>query len=71
MNAAEAAFWQSIDGIAIGRSDQLLHFDCGGQQLVLETCFHVSGDNDFAYIEELYSIIYGNSQKIADGTMMS
>jgi len=60
VNAAEAAFWKSIDGIAIGRSDQLLHFDCGGQQLVLETCFPVSGDNDFAYIEELYSIIYEN-----------
>lgn len=36
---AEAAYWRKSEGYRVGWSDELLGFDCGGQQWVLETCF--------------------------------
>ena len=36
---AEAEFWRRNEGYRLGASDQLLGFDCGGQQWVLESCF--------------------------------
>ena len=36
---AEADFWRKSEGYRVGWSDELLGFDCGGQQWVLETCF--------------------------------
>ncbi len=39
VNAAEAAHWRLREGYRVGYSDQLLGFDCGGQQWVLEVAF--------------------------------
>lgn len=36
---AEAAFWRLSEGYRVGWSDELLGFDCGGQQWVLEAAF--------------------------------
>ena len=36
---AEAAYWQRSEGYRVGWSDELLGFDCGGQQWVLEAAF--------------------------------
>ena len=36
---AEAAYWQRSEGYKVGWSDELLGFDCGGQQWVLEAAF--------------------------------
>jgi L-galactono-1,4-lactone dehydrogenase len=38
-NAAEAEFWKRSQGSVIRPSDELLQFDCGGQQWVWEVCF--------------------------------
>ena len=39
VNAAEAEFWKRSEGYQTKPSDQLLQFDCGGQQWVFEVCF--------------------------------
>jgi hypothetical protein len=36
LRQAEAEYWRRSEGYRIGWSDQLLGFDCGGQQWVLE-----------------------------------
>jgi hypothetical protein len=36
---AEAEYWRRSEGFRTGWSDQLLGFDCGGQQWVLEVAF--------------------------------
>lgn len=36
---AEAEFWKRSEGYRLGPTDQILGFDCGGQQWVLESCF--------------------------------
>ncbi len=36
VNRAEAEFWRLSSGQRVGYSDEILGFDCGGQQLVLE-----------------------------------
>ena len=36
VNKAEAEFWKRSEGYRIGYSDEILQFDCGGQQWVLE-----------------------------------
>ena len=36
---AEAEYWKRNQGYRTGWSDELLGFDCGGQQWVLEACF--------------------------------
>lgn len=36
---AEAEYWRYSEGYRIGWSDQMLGFDCGGQQWVLEVAF--------------------------------
>jgi L-galactono-1,4-lactone dehydrogenase len=41
VNAAEAEFWKRSTGTRIDWSDQILGFDCGGQQHVLEVAFPV------------------------------
>lgn len=38
-NQAEAEFWKRSQGYQVKPSDQLLQFDCGGQQWVWEICF--------------------------------
>jgi L-galactono-1,4-lactone dehydrogenase len=39
VNESEALFWKQSEGYQIKPSDQLLQFDCGGQQWVFEVCF--------------------------------
>ncbi|KAL0404845.1 UNVERIFIED_CONTAM: L-galactono-1,4-lactone dehydrogenase, mitochondrial [Sesamum radiatum] len=39
VNQAEAEFWRKSEGYRVGWSDEILGFDCGGQQWVSETCF--------------------------------
>lgn len=36
VNKAEAEFWRRSGGVRVGWSDEILGFDCGGQQWVLE-----------------------------------
>lgn len=43
VNAAEADYWRRATGTRVGWSDQILGFDCGGQQWVLEVAFQVGG----------------------------
>ena len=57
-NKAERKFWEKAQGLRVLPSDQLLQFDCGGQQWVYEVCFPVgtyglpsTGSMDF--MEEL------------------
>ncbi|XP_050227057.1 L-galactono-1,4-lactone dehydrogenase, mitochondrial [Mercurialis annua] len=62
VNRAEAEFWRKSEGYRVGWSDEILGFDCGGQQWVSETCFPagtLSKPNmkDLEYIEELKQLI--------------
>ncbi|MQM02490.1 hypothetical protein Taro_035254 [Colocasia esculenta] len=62
VNQAEADFWQKSEGYRVGWSDEILGFDCGGQQWVSETCFPVGtlakpSMRDLEYIEKLKQVI--------------
>ncbi|PNW73648.1 hypothetical protein CHLRE_13g567100v5 [Chlamydomonas reinhardtii] len=46
VNAAEADYWRRATGTRVGWSDQILGFDCGGQQWVLEVAFQVAPSLD-------------------------
>lgn len=39
VNEAEAEYWRRSAGVRVGWSDEILGFDCGGQQWVLEVAF--------------------------------
>ena len=39
VNAAEAEFWHRSSGVRVGYSDEILGFECGGQQWVSEVAF--------------------------------
>ncbi|KAH9649047.1 L-galactono-1,4-lactone dehydrogenase [Citrus sinensis] len=62
VNQAEAEFWRKSEGYRVGWADEILGFDCGGQQWVSETCFP-SGTlaklsmKDLEYTEELKQLI--------------
>ncbi|KAK4485515.1 hypothetical protein RD792_008157 [Penstemon davidsonii] len=62
VNKAEAEFWQKSEGYRVGWSDEILGFDCGGQQWVSETCFPAGtlskpSMKDLEYIEQLLQLI--------------
>ena len=62
VNAAEAEFWRRSEGWRVGWSDELLGFDCGGQQWVLEVAFPAGSaadpsGADLAYMEDLLAAI--------------
>ncbi|KAH6818726.1 L-galactono-1 [Perilla frutescens var. frutescens] len=62
INQAEAEFWKKSEGYRVGWSDEILGFDCGGQQWVSEICFPagtLSKPNmkDLEYIEKLLQMI--------------
>ncbi|CAI9782828.1 unnamed protein product [Fraxinus pennsylvanica] len=62
VNQAEAEFWRKSEGYRVGWSDEILGFDCGGQQWVSEICFPVGtlskpSMKDLEYIEELMQLI--------------
>ena len=43
VNEAEAEFWRRSQGQRVGWSDEILGFDCGGQQHVLEVALPQGG----------------------------
>lgn len=62
VNQAEALFWKKSEGYRVGWSDEILGFDCGGQQWVSENCFPagtLSKPNmkDLEYMDELKLLI--------------
>uniref|UniRef100_A0A5B7ASZ1 Putative L-galactono-1,4-lactone dehydrogenase n=1 Tax=Davidia involucrata TaxID=16924 RepID=A0A5B7ASZ1_DAVIN len=62
VNQAEAEFWTKSEGYRVGWSDEILGFDCGGQQWVSEICFPAGtlakpSMKDLEYIEELMQLI--------------
>ncbi|KAG8372054.1 hypothetical protein BUALT_Bualt12G0026700 [Buddleja alternifolia] len=62
VNQAEAEFWRKSEGYRVGWSDEILGFDCGGQQWVSETCFPAGtlskpSMKDLEYIEKLMQLI--------------
>ncbi|CAL9095545.1 unnamed protein product [Musa acuminata var. zebrina] len=62
VNQAEAEYWKKSEGYRVGWSDEILGFDCGGQQWVSETCFpagtlKMPNMKDLDYIEELKQLI--------------
>ncbi|KAH1137614.1 hypothetical protein GLYMA_10G104100v4 [Glycine max] len=62
INKAEAEFWRKSEGYRVGWSDEILGFDCGGQQWVSEACFPAGklanpSMKDLEYIEELKLLI--------------
>jgi len=61
-NEAEASFWKKNEGYQTRPSDELLQFDCGGQQWVFEVCFpsgtQEDNDNsDMIFMENLLRTI--------------
>ncbi|XP_072974763.1 L-galactono-1,4-lactone dehydrogenase 2, mitochondrial [Typha angustifolia] len=62
INQAEAEYWKKSEGYRVGWSDEILGFDCGGQQWVSETCFPAGtlskpSMKDLDYLEELKQLI--------------
>jgi len=67
VNRAEAEYWRRSSGTRVGYSDEILGFDCGGQQWVLETAFLVApslselpsrgSSRDMEYMETLLAEI--------------
>ncbi|GKY92617.1 hypothetical protein MPSEU_000231800 [Mayamaea pseudoterrestris] len=64
-NEAEAEFWRNSQGYRVLPSDQLLQFDCGGQQWVWEVCFPTgtqdeNNGNDLHLMDQLMQSIEEN-----------
>ena len=62
VNQAEAAFWKQSEGVRVGWSDEILGFDCGGEQWVYEVAFPVGtqqspNGSDIQYMEELLKLV--------------
>lgn len=62
VNVAEAEYWKKSEGYRVGWSDEILGFDCGGQQWVSEVCFPVGtlispNFKDINYVEEAIKLI--------------
>ncbi|XP_068658486.1 L-galactono-1,4-lactone dehydrogenase 2, mitochondrial [Aristolochia californica] len=62
VNLAEADYWRKSEGYRVGWSDEILGFDCGGQQWVSEICFPAGtlkkpNMKDLEYLEELQQLI--------------
>ena len=67
VNKVEAEFWKRSEGYQVRPSDELLQFDCGGQQWVFEVCFPTgtyesNAGNDMDFMEKLLNRI--ESEKI-------
>ncbi len=59
---AEADYWRRGEGYRLGWSDELLGFDCGGQQWVLEVALPAGtlaqpDGKDIAYMEDLLKLV--------------
>ncbi|KAL0583069.1 hypothetical protein ABG067_007036 [Albugo candida] len=53
VNEIEMKFWKLGEGYRIGLSDNIISFDCGGQQLVHEIAFPVYDMNDIDCVAEI------------------
>ena len=54
VNKAEAKYWRLNQGDRVGDPDEILAFDCGGQQLVHEVVFRVKNPgDDVAFVTRL------------------
>ena len=65
VNKAEAEFWKGNQGVRVGWSDEILGFDCGGQQWVFEVAFPCGtqsspNNRDIQYMEELLKLVERN-----------
>lgn len=43
VNEAEASFWKESEGLRVGTPEDILQFECGGQQWVWEMCIPTGG----------------------------
>nr|XP_024393620.1 L-galactono-1,4-lactone dehydrogenase, mitochondrial-like [Physcomitrium patens]PNR41397.1 hypothetical protein PHYPA_018800 [Physcomitrium patens] len=62
VNQVESEYWKKSEGIRVGWSDEILGFDCGGQQWVSETCFPTGtiqkpDMQDLKFIEQVMGLI--------------
>ena len=62
INQVEAEYWKRCEGYRVGWSDEILGFDCGGQQWVSEVCFPAGSwkkpdSKDLSYMENIMSLI--------------
>ncbi|PKA48704.1 L-galactono-1,4-lactone dehydrogenase 2, mitochondrial [Apostasia shenzhenica] len=62
VNKAEAEYWKKSEGYRVGWSDEILGFDCGGQQWVSEVCLPVGtlrnpNMKDLEFMDELKKLI--------------
>lgn len=62
VNEAEAEFWKMRGGTRVAWSHEILQFDCGGQQWVLEAAFpagtvHKPSDASIAFMEEVLQLV--------------
>lgn len=53
VNQAEKEFWKMSEGYRVALSDDIIGFDCGGQQLVEEVAFPTHGTLELDFIEKL------------------
>ncbi|TMW63094.1 hypothetical protein Poli38472_002035 [Pythium oligandrum] len=53
VNQVEKEFWKRSEGYRVGLSDDIIGFDCGGQQLVQEVAFPTAGTLDLDFVETL------------------
>ncbi|RLN67274.1 hypothetical protein BBJ28_00023328, partial [Nothophytophthora sp. Chile5] len=53
VNEAEKQFWLLSEGYRVAYSDDIIGFDCGGQQLVEEVSFPCTGTLDLDFMEKL------------------
>lgn len=62
VNQVEAEYWKRCEGYRVGWSDEILGFDCGGQQWVSEVCFPAGSfkrpdGKDLSYMEKLLDLV--------------
>eukprot|EP00210_Caulerpa_lentillifera_P000514 g497.t1 len=62
VNKAEEAFWKMSEGYRVGWSDEILGFDCGGQQWVLEVAIPTGkiskpSQNDLRFVDDVLKLI--------------
>ncbi|OQR97559.1 L-gulonolactone oxidase [Thraustotheca clavata] len=57
VNETEVDFWLKSQGTRVALSDEVIGFDCGGQQLVSEVAFPSSKSSEIAFMEELLARI--------------
>uniref|UniRef100_A0AAV1UJ63 FAD-binding PCMH-type domain-containing protein n=1 Tax=Peronospora matthiolae TaxID=2874970 RepID=A0AAV1UJ63_9STRA len=53
VNEAEKQFWKLSEGYRVAYSDDIIGFDCGGQQLVEEVSFPCAGTLELDFMEKL------------------